>query len=198
MVSTTRAWKSGHPERMWSRALLLTLLVLVATHAWAADRFTVEQATTRLEQGVYLLDAQIAMEFSRDATEALNNGVPLTLMLDIRIDRMRNWWLDDDIAELQQRYQITYYALSDQYLVRNLNTSTVYSYPSLDAAVEALGTLQGFPLLDSELLENEEEYEVLMRMQLDLDALPMPLRVVAYVQKAWRMSSDWSAWSLTP
>ncbi len=182
-------------------ALLGLLLLLAPAAVQANDRFTVTHAETHLKGGVYLLDAQIAMEFSRDAVEALNNGVPLTLMLDIRIDRLRNWWLDAEQAVLEQRYQLTYYALSDQYLVRNLNTGNVYSYPSLESAADAIGSLSDFPLLDSKLLQDgdsEEQFEVLLRMRLDLEALPLPLRVMAYVQKAWRLSSEWSAWPLTP
>ena len=147
---------------------------------------------------MHLLDADIDYAFSDEALEALANGIPLTIRLDIEVQRKRAWYLPDaDIASLEQRYQLLFHALSDRYMVINLNSGTFYAYPTRASAISALGTLRDFPLLDDKLIEKGEHYRVQMRAELDIEALPSPLRPVAYLTPAWRLKSEWYAWSLT-
>jgi hypothetical protein len=102
------------------------------------------------------------------------------------------------MASLEQRYQLRYHALSHQYLLQNINSGAFYAFHTLEAALGTLGSLQDFPLIDKQLVEKGEEYEVLLHAELDIEALPSPLRPLAYITPAWRLDSDWYTWSLTP
>lgn len=183
--------------KRWLSALLLTLVPL--SPAAASPGFVVVDAQTRLVEGVYLLDADVEYRFSPDALEALDNGVPLTLVLDIEVERKRPWWwYDAEVATLEQRFEIHYHALSDQYLLRNLNSGALYAFPTLASTLDSVGTIEALPLLDANLTEPDATYEVALRARLDIEALPLPLRPLAYVTPAWRLSSDWTACALTP
>jgi hypothetical protein len=173
------------------------LVLLLASPASAAE-FFITGVHTRLQDDVYLLDAYIDYRFSDEALEALDNGVPLTIQVNIEIQRKRKWWLDVDIADLQQRFRLQYHALSHQYLLQNLNSGAFYAFQSLASARNAMGTLHDFPLLDQQLVEPNQAYEVLLHAELDIEALPSPLRPLAYITPAWRLNSDWYTWSLTP
>ena len=61
-------------------------------------------------------------------------------------------------------------------------------------AVEALGTIADFPLLDAYLLEGEKHYMLYVRARLDIEALPSPLRPLAYLSSLWRLESEWYRW----
>jgi hypothetical protein len=189
--------KAAAADRASRLASLLWLGLLLVLPVHAGD-FFITGIHTRLQDNVYLLDANIDYRFSDEALEALDNGVPLTFQLNIEIQRKRNWWLDAEVADLQQRYRLQYHALSHQYLLQNLNSGAFYAYHSLAAARDAMGTLRDFPLLDQQLVKPEEEYEVLLQTELDIEALPSPLRPLAYITPAWRLNSDWYTWSLTP
>ena len=175
--------------------LLLGLLLALPLHA--AD-FFITGIHTRLQENVYLLDANVDYRFSEEALVALDNGVPLTLQLTIEIQRKRKWWLDAEVANLQQRYRLQFHPLSHQYLLQNLNSGAFYAFQSLSSALDAMGALRDFPLLDVQLIEKEERYEVLLHAELDIESLPSPLRPLAYITPAWRLNSDWYTWSLTP
>ena len=151
---------------------------------------------TYLADGVYHLDARIAYRLSDEALEALHRGVPLTLVLDIEVWRKRKYWLNVKVAELEQRYELSYHALSDQYIAVNLNTGIRSNFTSLATALTELGTVSELPVLDRQVLDPNENYAVRIRARLDLDALPTPLRVMAYVWPAWHLSSDWYQWPL--
>ncbi len=179
--------------RVWLVAGLLPFVCGTAT----AQGFAVREAKTRLAEGIFLLDARVDYRFSHKALEALYSGVPLTVRLDIEVQRKRRWWLDADVATLEQRYQLHYHALSDQFLLKNLNSGAIYAFHTLSGAVEVLGTIDDFPLLDARLIEPDEQYEVELRAGLDIESLPSPLRPLAYITPAWRLRSDWYTWSLT-
>jgi len=181
--------------RRWLGALLLGLAGLQPAHAAG---FAVRDAATRLQEGVYLLDADLGFDFSEQAIQALRNGVPLTLRVDIEVGRDRWWWLDATVATLEQRYRVKYHAFSDKYLVHNFNSGAFYTYPTLGGAVAALGRIRDLPLLDQKLVEEDEEYEVAIRVYLDIEALPSPLRPIAYITPAWHLTSEWTTWSLQP
>lgn len=200
MVSITRVSKKAlraDAASPWRSLVWLGLLMLLPLQVHASD-FFITGVHTRLQDNVYLLDAYIDYRFSDEALEALENGVPLTFQLTIEIQRKRKWWLDADVADLQQRYRLQYHALSHQYLLQNLNSGAFYAFHSLNAARDAMGTLRDFPLLDRQLVEPNERYEVLLHAELDIEALPSPLRPLAYITPAWRLNSDWYTWSLTP
>ncbi len=184
----------------WPRAGLLALLALLAllgtvTGAWAAG-FDVTGASTRLEGGVYLLNAQIEYGLSEPALDALQNGVPLTIELLMEVRRRRSWVWDETVYSLAQRFRLEYHALSRQYLVRNLNSGERRSFSSRPAALRFMGQIHEFPLLDSGLLAPDQRYEGALQARLDLDTLPAPLRLFAYFSEDWRLISEWYSWSL--
>jgi hypothetical protein len=164
----------------------------------AAQDLTIQSASTRLVGNVYLLDAHIKYVLTPKALDALHNSVPLTLEIEIEVTRNRSWLWDEEIASLKQRYQIHYHPLTQQYIVKNLNTGVSQGYASLSAAFDALGSLEDFPMLDRSLLRAGEKYRVHLRALLDIESLPAPLRPLAYLSRGWHLSSDWYSWPLEP
>jgi Domain of unknown function (DUF4390) len=179
---------------------LLPLLLLACLCAGSmpshAEDLVVESASTRLVNKVYLLNARIHYALSAKALDALYNGVPLTLELHIMVYRQRTLLWDEEVASLTQSYQLRYHALTEQYLVKNLNTESQQSYPTLSSALRALGRVHDFPMLDERLLEHGEKYIAYLRVRLDIESLPAPLRPLAYLSSGWRLSSDWYSWPL--
>lgn len=182
---------TGSPGRLLG--LLFGLLWVIG--GWAAG-FEVIDAATRLEGGVYRLNARIEYRFSNAALEALQNGVPLTVDIEMEVRRRRSWLWDETVYALTQRFQLEYHALSRQYLVGNLNSGERRAFPTQTAALGFMGRIQDFPLLDRSLLAETERYEAALRARLDIEALPAPLRLLAYLSDDWRLTSEWRTWPL--
>ncbi len=163
--------------------------------AWAAD-FAVVSATSRLEGGVYLLDARIDYDLTPATLEALRNGLPLIVGLEMEVWRQRDWMWDADVATVQQRFRFTYHALARQYVIINQNNGEVRSFPTRTTATDFLGQINDFPLLDASLLDPRENYYGRLRATLDIEALPAPLRPLAYLSGDWQLTSEWYTWPL--
>ncbi|MFU8836829.1 MAG: DUF4390 domain-containing protein [Thiohalomonadaceae bacterium] len=195
MVFITPA--SSNSLNRLGRAASLCVLLLLPLSLPAAE-FRISDVQIRLHSQVYLLDANIDYTFSPEALEALHNGVPLTIRIAINIELPRRWLWNETLANLEQVLRVQYHALSDQYVLLNLNSGARYAYHSRGAALEAMGRLRDFPLLDEPLLSTEQEYLVRLQARLDIESLPSPLRPIAYITPAWRLKSDWYQWSFTP
>lgn len=159
-------------------------------------RFDVRSASTELEGGVYLLTARIEYQLSTDARNALQAGVPLNVRLDVEFIHNRRFWFDNTVASLRQRFQLEYHALSERYLVINLNGGQQESFGSLFAALNYLGRIDKFPLIDASLLEDDRDYRLRLRAYLDVEKFPGPLRLLAFWRRDWSLASDWYQWPL--
>lgn len=196
---------SGGIARLWGvSTLACALLSLGIAAGWpspaAADakgRFEVSSAYTTLRDGVYYLNAQISYDLPPKAEEALESGVTLNLEVQIEVERSRRFRTDKQIADLRQRYSIQYHALSERYIVRNLNSGEQTSFASLTAAEERLGVLSDIPVLDSALLTPGARHYISLRAVLDIRRLPVPLRLFAAFLDDWRVASKWFTWRLS-
>jgi len=192
-----RLYKSNKQSRILFAALLCALISYSLPSKVFAEGFRVLAAETKLKDQVYQLDANLDLDFSDDALEALRSGVPLIVLVNIEVLKDRNWWWDKTIAELEQGYLLLYHALSEKYIIHNLNSGAQHNYVSLNAALFSLSNIREFPLIDKNLLQDEDHYARL-RAYLDIESLPAPMRPIAYISSQWQLASDWFEWPLKP
>lgn len=187
------------------RKTYFILLGMILAFSWGSrvlaqdtpkSGFKVLFAETQLMDHVVRLNAGFEFNFSPELIEALENGVPITLNIEMEIFRSRNYWRDDGIARVVQKYRVTYSELTRRYVLDNLNSGTHFTLPSLDSVLWVISGLSGFPLLDRSLLRSRAKYYYRIRLGVDVDSLPVPLRVMAYISSRWHLTSDWYTWPL--
>jgi len=171
-------------------SLLMVALLLFVGKVQALG-VSIDSASTKNNKGVYQLNADIRYALSEEVLEALNNGVAITMQLTINIERPRAYLWDESIATLLQRYSLKYHALSGQYLVQSLNSGEQRSYLSLASALRALGRIRDLPILNQASFKSTQGAVVRLRSKLDTNALPAPLRPVAWLSNEWKLSSEW-------
>lgn len=158
--------------------------------------FSIQSLETLMQNRVYLLNANFHYQFSKEAIEALEHGVPLLILVDIEILTPRWYWADKSIAELEQGYLLLYHALSENYVVHNLNSGTQNNFISLKLALNSLSRIKELPILDANLLDPAKNYYLRVRTHLDIESLPAPMRPLAYISSDWALASDWYKWPL--
>ncbi|MCP4409577.1 MAG: DUF4390 domain-containing protein [Gammaproteobacteria bacterium] len=163
---------------------------LPSAHA-RESRFVIQNTEISVEHGVYLLKADVDYVLSDPVKEALLNGVSLVFFLEIEVLEYYDWWWNWQIANLEQRYRLEYHALSRQYVVENLNTGVQESYSRLNSVLHHLGRIIDLPLIDSTLLDSSKNHIFQLKVSLDVDELPLPLRVRAYIFSDWELGTDW-------
>jgi hypothetical protein len=161
-------------------------------------RLEVRSADLELKDGVFHLNARVDLPISDAVREGLTQGVPLTLELDLAIERVRQLLPNSGVAELTQRYHLQYNAVSAHYILRNENSGQQESLPTLDEALEQLSQIRGLPVLDKALISADLRYEANVRAKLDYGAVPLSMRILMFWVREWHRESDWYTWTFQP
>jgi hypothetical protein len=185
------------------RAALLTVALLAAAVSpcraeGLEGRFEVRSADLELTAGVYHLNARLDLPISEAVRRGLNEGVPLTLEVDLDVERVRQIVPNSRVAELTQRYDLQYNAVSARYILRNENSGQQQSLPTVDAALEQLSEVRSLPVLDKALLHADRRYEASVRAKIDYGRVPFTLRMLMFWVNEWHRESDWYTWTLQP
>ena len=198
-------WQSADVRARAARQLLrlaLALAVLLPAAgrsddaAPAGGSFVVEHAALRAVGGIYVVDARIDFAFSEDNLEAMRNGVALTVIVEIEVRRERGRWWDEALAAHEFLYRIETNVLTGRYRVRGLHDGSARNHHSLEEVVETLGRLESVPVIARARLSDKARYAARIRARLDIEALPSPLRPIAYLNPRWRLNSGWFEWRI--
>ena len=166
--------------------------------AWPAHADTtveVTDASVAIDEGVYELDARLSLHIPDAGRRAIDAGLTMRLNYEIEVARVRRFVPDAEVASLQQSYELRYHALSQRYLLRNLNTGEQQDHGTLQAALDRLAEVR-IPLLDSSLLESGSTYEFRVRGSLILRTAPDTLSWLLFWTDDWSATSEWYAWTL--
>jgi hypothetical protein len=190
-----------HASRIAWLACALVGVILWARPLFAdglEGRFEVRSADLQLKDGVYHLNAHVDLPVSEAVRRGLAEGVPLTIELDLDIERVRQLLPNSRVAELTQRYHLQYNAVSAHYILRNDNSGQQESLSTVDAAIEQLSEVRSLPVLDKALISADRRYEANVRAKVDYGSVPFTLRVEMFWENDWHRESDWYTWTLQP
>jgi hypothetical protein len=180
-------------------AACLGAVVPGSAHADGLEgRFEVRSADLELTEGVYHLNARLELPLSDAVRRGLAEGVPLSLEVDLDVERVRQLLPNSRVAELAQHYHLQYNAVSARYILRNENSGQQQSLATVDAALEVLSEVRNLPVLDKALLSADRRYEASVRAKLDYGSVPFTLRVLMFWVNEWHRESDWYTWTLQP
>ncbi len=163
-----------------------------------AGRFEVRSADLELKDGVYHLNARIDLPISEAVRHGLVEGVPLTLEVDLDIERVRQLLPNSRVAELTQRYRLQYNAVTAHYILRNENSGQQESLGTVDEAIAHLSEVHSLPALDKALIAADRRYEGRVKAKIDFGTVPFTLRLLMFWVSDWHRESDWYAWTFQP
>jgi len=161
-------------------------------------RCEVRSADLEIKDGVYHLNAHLDLPVSEAVRRGLTEGVPLSVELDIDIERVRQLLPNSRVAELTQHYHLQYNAVSARYILRNDNSGQQESLGTVDAAVEHLSDVRSLPVLDKALIAADRRYEASVRAKIDYGTVPFTMRMLMFWVSDWHRESDWYTWTLEP
>ncbi len=178
--------------------LLLAVALLLAVRADAAN-FTVKNARAVLDQRTLQVDARFELPINPRIEEALSKGIPIDVAIDVHMVKHRWWWRNRPVTDHALHRRIQFHALSRQYLVSGLRANDPSeSFGSLNQALTHAGTLDEFTIVltPKKEIEPGARYLLLLRARLDIEALPMLMRPLAYATPSWRLNTGWTEWPI--
>lgn len=174
---------------------ILMLLALAYSGIAAATIFSVNNPKVHQIGNGYVLSAQIDYPLTPRVIEALQNGVPITFFQELRLVETfpilgRFWQWETTLWQSRLHYQLRYHALSEQYVLKSLETGDQRNFPDINGALTALGQIEDLSL-PPEFTEDPDDLLMQLRSGLDLSALPTPMRPGAMISSKWQLTSPW-------
>jgi|LNFM01.1.fsa_nt_gb hypothetical protein len=180
---------------LWMLWLLLAVLWPGATFA---RNITVETVAARIDEERFVVDARLDVKLNKNTLEALENGVTLEFDLESRLMRPRRFWWDAEVITATRRFLLSRHALADGYTLSEPGADQQHTFKNIEEALDALGDVRDFVVGQAAADKPVKKYRARLRLRLDIEALPAPLRPIAYVSPGWRVSSGWYEWVFVP
>jgi len=194
---------SGDPTRNGlTRGALVTFLcaavLSLSTLALGAALdgvLEVRSAYVNVDKGVFLLHARVEYPLTQAIRDALRDGITLTFDLDARVERDRRFWFNAGIVDLTLRRELTYHAVSERYVVREVKSGDQQSFATVDDALTFLGRVDAWPILVEPQLDGGN-YTISVRAGVRRGHLPATMRAILFWTDDWLRVSEWYTWTL--
>jgi len=181
--------------------LLAAVLALTATsHARGDDpldgELEIRSAYAVPSHGVIMLSASVAYPSSERLIASLKDGVTLSFDLECIVTRHRRMWFDAQTVDLVRHRELTYHVVTDRYLLRDVDSGAQDSFPTLEAALASLGTVEEWPIAVDSQLHGDGPWQIALRAGVRRGHMPDALRALMFWSDAWHRTSDWYTWTL--
>jgi hypothetical protein len=178
---------------MYCLGIVSAVFCSSATSLAAPAQLTIKSAELQAQDDKFHVALDLDLQFNGALEEALNKGVPLTLLYEFQLTQPRKYWFDEEVISQSQRITISYHALSRQYLIKRHQQQQ--SYANLAQAKEALSKIKDWVVFDKSLLHKGEPYSAALRVRLDQSRLPKALQAEAASSEEWSMVSERFRWT---
>ena len=168
--------------------LCLMVLSVFSTSA-SAEGIKIKSFELERVDSDWLLNATFQIELSPSLEDAVQKGVVLYFQAEFDLTRSRWYWFDEKSALAQKQTRLSYQPLAQQY--RIASEGFTFSAQTISEALQAVGSIGGWAVIDNRQLDAGKSYTASLRMILDLSKLPKPFQVNALNNRDWNLSSDW-------
>jgi hypothetical protein len=168
--------------------LCLMALIVFSTTAHA-EGIKIKSFELERVDSDWLLNASFQIELSPGLENAVQKGVVLYFQTDFELTRARWYWFDEKPVVAQRQTRLSYQPLTQQY--RIASDGFTFSAKTISEALQAVGSIGGWRVIDNEQLDPNKAYTASLHMALDLSKLPKPFQVNALNNRDWNISSDW-------
>jgi len=174
---------------------ILMMLSLFSASA-IAEGVKLKSADLERADSDWLLNATFQIELTPGLEDAVQKGVVLYFQTEFDLTRSRWYWFDEKPVLAQRLTRLSYQPMTQQY--RIASEGFTFSAKTMFEALQAVGSIGGWKVIDSSQIDPSKSYMAALRMTLDLSKLPKPFQVNALNNRDWNVTSDWVRFAFLP
>lgn len=176
--------------------LVLLLPLFAAQPARAAEGISVLTAYVNVRGGVFELNARTIFPLDDRVRTALADGATINFDLQAVVLKQRRYWLDQTLVDVILRRELLWHAVSQRYVLRDVDSGDQQSFVALDEALIAAGVVDDWPVVVEPQLDPDATYEISVRAGFRRGRLPNSLRALIFWDDGWNRRSRWYSWIL--
>lgn len=180
------------------KRFVLSLFLILFSYGYSQDKnFSIESVyVLPFEKDSYDVSIKANITLSSDQIRLLESGIPLTYVYNLIVQEKKSLnWITNYNAYYSYRYTISYNMLTQQYVVKTKDNKHYENFPTLTLALSYISEPSNLPLLIVNKQENKE-YRGGVQLKLDIESLPIPIKIPAYLSSTWSLTSGWKYWDL--
>jgi hypothetical protein len=194
-------WRTTIAAARWPLGLFAIWAAAVASADPLNGTFEIRNVAIEHNDQAYFFSAQVEFPIDDSVRDALRQGLPLKLELEVEVSRPRRFWPDATLATAGERYELTYHAVTDRYRVdkgvgvpANADQAT---YNDFETAMAALGRIDKLPIALVADVDDARRYNVNVRATVSVGDLPATLKLLMFWRDDWTRSTEWYTWPLS-
>lgn len=176
-------------QRIKQFTFLFLMVLGIFSTTVSAEGIKIKSFELEKADNDWLLSATFQIELSPGLEDAVQKGVVLYFQTEFDLTRSRWYWFDEKSVLVQRQTRLSYQPLTQQY--RIASEGFTFSAKTISEALQAVGSVGGWRVIDNTQLDSSRSYTASLRMTLDLTKLPKPFQVNALNNRDWNVSSDW-------
>ena len=176
--------------------ICIIILIIFTNRLIHAESVNINSASTYIDNDIFYLDSSSEFYLSKEAYKALRQGISFEIHTDFQLLIKRKWFWNKIIFEKKIIHKLEHKPLTENFLITNMNTGIVNYYKNIDTAINAISKISKMKLFKRSKLQKNTNYLARIRLHLDIDSLPSPLRPRAYFSSDWNISSQWYKWEI--
>ena len=176
--------------------ICIIILIIFTNRLIHAESVNINSTSTYIDNDIFYLDSSSEFYLSKEAYKALRQGISFEIHTDFQLLIKRKWFWNKIIFEKKIIHKLEHKPLTENFLITNMNTGIVNYYKNLNTAINAISKISKMKLFKRSKLQKNTNYLARIRLHLDIDSLPSPLRPRAYFSSDWNISSQWYKWEI--
>ena len=130
--------------------------------------------------------------FTEDMEKAINNGVSTIFTFFVKLNEVRDWWWDKEIADIKVSHEIKYDSLKKVYILRLSSADNKVVYvKEFEEAKKLMSEIVGLKVTELRNLQRGNRYQISMMAELDKIRLPFYFHYVFFFLSLWDFETDW-------
>lgn len=173
-------------------AAVLALVLAAAAPAQQQNSIGIEAVEFLRTEDVVELHGQFLLDLDNTLIEAVDGGLELALVAEMRLVEERPFWVDRDRRHFVWTASLSKDRATGRYRYRAFGTEGERVVDTLPQALDKLSLLWAkFPAAEVASLLCSDRGLVLTRVEIDLKSLPDPLQISLLTSVDWDFSSGW-------
>lgn len=171
--------------------LVLGLLFVSALAGYTQDA-TLTNITVSNTREDLLLFLNLKGAFREEMKKAILSGVPSTFSFFAKLNRVRSFWFDKDIADLEVTHTIIYDNLKKEFTVtRSWKENNPEVTESFNEAKKWMTEIDSLKIIPLNRLEKGEQYQLRVKAEVSKKTLPLYLHYILFFVSLWDFETDW-------
>jgi hypothetical protein len=182
----------------WVIGGVACLLILGLPMRAFSQKAAIHDVQGKGANGAWKVSFSVENRFPEKMQEAIQTGIPTTIIFYLQLYQVRNWWRDQRLASLQFQHTIQYSPIRREYQVTFEEKGTSRVTQNFEEAKGWMVRIQDVEIKSPSEVKPDVLTYLRIKAEMDPVKLPLHLEYLLFFVSLWNFETDWHVEPLSP